>query len=143
MTTSTTAAHALVRRYLAAWTSGDLEAFDELIADDYVNHSPALPDPVPGPAGLRPIVAAMRAGVPDLTYDLLHVVHGGDHVAVHTMVSGTHTGTLFGLAPTGRSFRVRQMQIERVRDGRIAEHWRVTDEAALARQLAGEATAAD
>jgi predicted ester cyclase len=29
------------------------------------------------------------------------------------------------------------MQVERVRDGRIAEHWRVTDEAGLARQLAG------
>jgi predicted ester cyclase len=30
------------------------------------------------------------------------------------------------------------MQIERVRDGKIVEHWRLTDEATMARQLAGE-----
>jgi anti-sigma B factor antagonist len=57
----------------------------------------------------------MRSGVPDLSYELLHVVAGGDLVAFHTLVSGTHTGTLFGLAPTGRRSRVRQMQIERPR----------------------------
>jgi steroid delta-isomerase-like uncharacterized protein len=127
----------LVERYLAAWTSGDLDAFDQLVTPDYVNHSPSTPDPVAGPDGLRPIVAAMRAGIPDLRYELVHVVADGDLVAFHSLVRGTQTGELFGMAPTGRSFCVRQMQVERVRDGRIAEHWRVTDEAALARQLSG------
>ena len=51
------------------------------------------------------------------------------------MVSGTQTGELFGHPASGRRFRVAQMQIERVRDGRIVEHWRVTDEAGMARQL--------
>jgi hypothetical protein len=32
------------------------------------------------------------------------------------------------------------MQIERIHEGRIVEHWRVTDEAALARQLAATNT---
>ncbi len=129
--------HTLVERYLAAWTAGDLDAFDELVTPDYRNHSSSLADPDPGPAGLKPIVAAMRRGIPDLSYELVHVVAAGNLVAFHTLVRGTQTGELFGAAPTGRAFCVRQMQVERVRDGRIAEHWRVTDEAGMARQLQG------
>jgi steroid delta-isomerase-like uncharacterized protein len=127
--------HALVERYLAAWTAGDLDAFDDLLTPDYQNHSSSLPDSQPGPAGLKPIVAAMRRGIPDLAYELVHVLAVGDLVAFHTLVRGTQTGELFGSAPTGRAFCVRQMQVERIRDGRIAEHWRVTDEAGMARQL--------
>jgi predicted ester cyclase len=50
-------------------------------------------------------------------------------------MTGTHEGELFGLAPTHRKVRVMQIQIERVKDGRIAEHWRVTDDLTLMRQL--------
>jgi ketosteroid isomerase-like protein len=49
----------LMHRYIAAFNDGDLDAFDALIAPDYVNHSPATPDPEPGPAGLKPIVAML------------------------------------------------------------------------------------
>ena len=67
----------------------------------------------------------------------MHVVAAGDLVAFHTLVRGTQTGELSARPPTGRAFCVRQMQVERIRDGRIAEHWRVTDEAGMARQLHG------
>ncbi|MDA0164948.1 ester cyclase [Solirubrobacter ginsenosidimutans] len=102
---------ALVHRYLEAWNTGDLDAFDALIAPDYVNHSPGLPDPQPGPEGLKPIVAAMRRDTPDLRFELLRIVDGGDHVCVHTRV---------------HPFNALQMQIERIHDDQIAEHWRVT-----------------
>jgi len=46
-----------------------------------------------------------------------------------------HTGTLFGIPPTGHAIDVRQMQIEWLRDGRICRHWRITDEHALLQQL--------
>ena len=135
----TSDARPLIERYLRAWNTGDLDAFDEIIATDYLNHAPGLPDPRPGPEGLRPIVRAMRAAIPDLRYELRHLVAEGDLVAVHTTVSGIQTGDLFGRPASGRRFRVPQMQIERIAGGRIAEHWRVTDEAAMARQLGGPA----
>ena len=50
-------------------------------------------------------------------------------------MTGTQKGDFFGIAPTGRRVSVNQINIERIRDGRIAEHWRVTDELALMRQL--------
>jgi hypothetical protein len=59
----------LMHRYIA----GDLDAFDALIAPDYVNHSPATPDPEPGPAGLKPIVSLLREQTPDLRFVILRV----------------------------------------------------------------------
>lgn len=126
----------LVERYFGeVWNEGRVEVLDELLTEDYVNHSPAGQAPAPGPRGLAPIVQAMRAAMPDLTYEVLDVVATDDKVAVRTRVRGTLTGALFGVAPTGRAFDVEQMQIEHLRDGRIAAHWRLTDELTQLRQL--------
>ncbi len=40
---------------------------------------------------------------------------------------GTHKGDLFGMAPTGKSIKVNQMQIEHIVNGKIVEHWRQSD----------------
>jgi predicted ester cyclase len=56
-------------------------------------------------------------------------------VVVRVVMTGTHRGDLFGLAPTGRRVTVDQINIEHIDNGRIAEHWRVTDELKLMRQL--------
>ena len=50
-------------------------------------------------------------------------------------MTGTHRGDFFGIQPTGRSFAVQQINIERLRDGRICAHWRGTDELSLMKQL--------
>lgn len=64
------------------------------------------------------------------------MVVGESAVAVRTTMRGTHRGDFFGVAPTGRSFAVAQMTIERFREGRIVLHHRVTDDLGLMRQLA-------
>ena len=68
-------ARALVTRYFEeVWNRGRLDTLDEILTADYVNHSPSLPNPRPGPAGLKPIVAAMRGGIADLHYEILDMV---------------------------------------------------------------------
>lgn len=129
------AARIVTRYFEEVWNQGRVDALDELLTEDYVNHSPGIPNPRPGPADLKPIVRAMRDAVPDLHYEILDLVATSDKVAVFVRLTGTHSGTLFGIAPTGRSIDVRQMQIEWLRDGRIWQHWRITDELALMRQL--------
>lgn len=124
-----------VRRYFEAWNTGRLEIFDELLAADYVNHTPSLPGR-PGKEGLKYIAAAIRSGFPDIHYEIIHIVAQDDLVAVHTRVTGTNTGELFGSAPTGKRIEVDQMQFERFKDGKIVEHWRITDEKLMQDQLA-------
>jgi steroid delta-isomerase-like uncharacterized protein len=125
-----------VRRYFKeVWSEGRLDVLDELLTEDYVNHTPSTPNPPSGPAGLKPIVAAFRQAFPDLQFTVEDVIVEGDRVAARVRMQGTHTGPLFGIAPTRRRVSVEQLNVELFRAGRIAEHWRVTDELGLMRQL--------
>jgi predicted ester cyclase len=77
----------------------------------------------------------MRKGIPDLHYEILDMAVAADKVAVHVRVTGTHRAALFGMAPKGGRIDVRQMQFEWIRDGKIVQHWRLTDDLALLRQI--------
>lgn len=126
----------LIQRYFGeVWSEGKLDVLDEIIAPDYINHSSSIPDPVPGPVGLKPIVAAMRVGFPDLHYEVHDLVIGENKVAVRCTLTGTHTGDFFGIPATGKSVRVTQFQIEYIRNGQIVEHWRQTDDLTMMRQM--------
>jgi steroid delta-isomerase-like uncharacterized protein len=138
MTTTTTTEHVqrLITRYFEdVWNEGHVDLLDELLTPDYLNHSPGTPNPPGGPEGLKPIVRAMREAIPDLHYDILDMIVTADKAAVYLRVTGTQRGTLFGIPASGQPIDVRQMQIEWVKDGRIWQHWRITDELGLMRQI--------
>jgi steroid delta-isomerase-like uncharacterized protein len=126
----------LARRYFEeVWNQGKVDVLDELLAPDYINHTPSTGHPPAGPAGLKPIVLAIRRAFPDLHFTIDDVIVTGSAVAIRTTMTGTHEGDLFGVPPTRRKIKVMQLQIERIKNGRIAEHWRVTDELSMMKQL--------
>lgn len=126
----------LISRYFEkVWNQGNVDILDEILSSEYINHNPGFENPKPGPVGLKPIVLAIRKGFPDLKYIVERMVVAEDHVAVHVTMTGTHTGVFFGILPTGKSISVSQMQIERIVDGKMVEHWRVTDDLSMMRQL--------
>lgn len=134
--TGHTRSEQLIRRYFDVWNTGILEPLDELLSPAYINHTPSTPDPPRGPGGLKPIIVAMRTAFPDLHYWIQDIIATPDRAVARVVMTGTHRGALFGLPATGRSVRVNQINIEQIdRQGRIAEHWRVTDELTLMRQL--------
>ena len=119
----------IIKRYFEeVWNQGKLDVLDEIMDAHYINHSPGMPNSEPGPQGLKPIIAGMRKAFPDLTFEIKNMVVTEDQVAVHCMMSGTHKGDLFGTPPTGKTVRINQMQIERIKDGKIVEHWRQSDD---------------
>lgn len=126
----------LIKKYFEeVWNYGNLDVLDEILDENYVNHSPGAPNPPAGPAGLKPIVTAIREAFPDLKYIIENIVISENQIAVHIIMTGTHLGDFFGIAPTGKQIRVNQMQIEHIRNNKIIEHWRVTDDLNLMRQL--------
>jgi len=126
----------IIRRYFdEAWNQGKLEILDEIIDPHYINHSPGLPNPIPGPDGLKPIIVAIRSGFPDLHFQIEDLVISENKVAVRSTMRGTHLGNLFGIAPTGKKVNIHQMQIEYIKEGKIIEHWRQSDDLELMKQL--------
>jgi hypothetical protein len=123
----------MVRYYEEIWNQGRLEICDELIAPDYVNNSAPLPGLPPGPAGQ--LVATVRRAFPDLHYTMEDLVLGGGKAALRVTMRGTHRGEFLGVAPTGRTVEVQEIQIEHVRDGQIVAHWHQIDDLGLQRQL--------
>jgi predicted ester cyclase len=66
---------------------------------------------------------SMRDASPDLEIVTEQSVAEGEWVAHRYLLRGTHTGDLFGQPPTGAPFEARGLDMVRVRDGQLVEHW--------------------
>jgi predicted ester cyclase len=65
--------------------------------------------------------AAIRAAFPDLAYTPVYQLAEGDQVAMRATLRGTHTGALFGFAPTGKAIVWDVFCLARVAGGRVIE----------------------
>jgi steroid delta-isomerase-like uncharacterized protein len=126
---------AIVRRFWGVWEEGNIDLVDELLAPDYINHTPATPDQPTGPEGVKGVVTMFRSAMPDLRVVIEDMIAEGDKVAVRYTLEGTHEGELFGVPPTGQRLSIKSITVERVSDGKIRDHWRVTDELGMMQQL--------
>jgi steroid delta-isomerase-like uncharacterized protein len=109
---------------------GELDRVEEFVAEGFVDHS-APPGAPGGPAGVRAVLGAIRAALPDHDARVVHMVAEGDLVATYKTFTGTHTAELFGIPPSGRRGTIRVMDFVRYADGRIVEHWNVVDVSGL------------
>jgi steroid delta-isomerase-like uncharacterized protein len=126
----------VVQRFWGVWEQEDfVDLIDELLAPDYVNHSPGMPDQPPGPEGVKAVVSMFRSGMPDLRVTIDDLIAEGDKVATRYTIEGTHQGELFGVPPTGRRLSIESMTVERVSGGKIIEHRRITDTLDMMQQL--------
>ena len=125
----------IVRRFWGVWEEGNIDLVDELLAPDYINHTPASPDQPTGPEGVKGVVAMFRSAIPDLRVVVEDMVAEGDKVAVRYTLEGTHEGELFGVPPTGQRLSIKSISVERVSGGKIREHWRITDTLDMMQQL--------
>lgn len=122
------------RYFNQVWNQGKVELLDSLLAPNYINHTPSAPTS-PGPAGLKPIVKAIRKAFPDLHYEIKQLIATPEYLTIRVEMTGTQLGSLFGIPPTGKPIRVMQINIEKIENGRISQHWRVTDELGMFKQL--------
>ena len=65
---------------------------------------------------------------------ITHVVAQGNRVLVHLRMQGRHTGDFNGTPPTGNRIDA-VMDLFRIADGRLAEHWALMDTLTMLRQI--------
>jgi predicted ester cyclase len=114
----------VIRRLLSDVDGGRLDVVDEYYAPGYVDRTPS---PVRGLAegrqGLRLALAIFHQAFPDATHVIEDLVAEGDRVVARISARGTHTGELFGHAPTGKVVTLTGITIYRLVDGKIVERW--------------------
>jgi predicted ester cyclase len=114
------------------WNKGNLEAIDELFVPDFVEHQVGIG---PGRDAVKGSIRSLRIAFPDLHLTFEDVVAEGDMVWARLSGAGTHEGPFMGLPGTGRRMRVDVIDIVRVADGRLVEHWGVADRLSVAQQI--------
>jgi serine phosphatase RsbU (regulator of sigma subunit)/predicted ester cyclase len=114
---------ALVRRFLEAQGRADLDAMEELMAPDFVNHTLA-PGQQPDREGYKRQVAEYVTGFSDVRFVIEDQVAQGDKVVSRISGHGTHDRRkLMGTVPTGREIASMAIFIHRISGGKIVEAW--------------------
>ncbi|KAB7780544.1 ester cyclase [Xanthomonas sp. LMG 12459] len=106
---------------------GDRAAFEALMAPGFVNRSAPPGTPAGGESMWSTFHDVLRPALAGLTVTIHDQVAEGDKVTTRKTVSGRHTGTLFGVEPTGRPVSIEVIDIVRVENGRYVEHWGINN----------------
>jgi len=127
----------LVRRLVdEAQSRGNLAVVDELLADDFVDHTP-FPGVPPTREGVKMLFGYLRAAFPDLHVRIDEQVAESEKVVTRKTFAGTHQGEFMGAPGTGRAVAWEVIDILTFREGKIAEHRVILDRMAIQQQIAG------
>ncbi len=127
---------AQARAIIAKWyrlfnlpVAGDMKTLqEEILTEDYESCWGYLPAECWGRETSIKVVGGFAKSIPDMKFDIKEVLVAGDRVIVRGEVTGTPSGDLFGVPHGGKSFRIMAIDIQTIRDGKIArtfhlENW--------------------
>ncbi len=112
----------LIRRWIAElWNKGNLAVASEVFAPTYVHRTPVTT--FPDLAAFLQMISDFRVAVPDVQVAIQDLFAEDDRIVFRWLLTGTHRGALFGIAPTNKSITHSGMTIQRVKNGKIVEAW--------------------
>jgi predicted ester cyclase len=112
----------------------DVTAVDRYVSPAYTLRTAEEGSPS-GREAIKAYIAAYLDGFPDLHISIDQLLAVGDKVVGVFTFTGTHTGPLFGVAPTGRTISVRQIAIYRMESGQVVDEWEISDQLGLMQQI--------
>ena len=115
---------AVLTLYETVFRNHDFSRLDDIMRDDYIQHNEDCPQ---GKAGFVQFFESIFAGIPDFSYTMKRIVAEGDLVMLWSSTTGTHKNEWLGCPPTGNKLNFDVVDIFRLEDGLIAEHWDVAD----------------
>ena len=126
----------MLKAFSEAFNHGNLSALDEICAPDMIDHSTAAtPNQSYNLEGFKGRINGHRLGMPDLQFSISNMIVEGDLIAIQWEMKGTNTGPYLGRPASGNPIRVVGMNLERLENGKIVEHWSYPDKLSLMQQL--------
>jgi steroid delta-isomerase-like uncharacterized protein len=127
---------AVAMRFFQAWNARDLDAFDEIIAPDAVEHDPQNPfSEMRGPEGAKRIAQMYQSAFSDSRFEVHEQIAEGDYVVTRWTATGTNDGELMGMPPSGRPVEIEGVGIDRIEGGKVVESWGCWDTLGMMQQL--------
>jgi predicted SnoaL-like aldol condensation-catalyzing enzyme len=125
----------VIRRFVEeVQNKKDWGVYDELNDPEFVNHS--APPGIPSDReGGKVYLGAFLNAFPDCHFTVDDMIAEGDQVVTKKTFTGTHEAEFVGIPPTGKRVTLQFVDIMRVRDGRIVEHWLSMDQLSFMQQL--------
>ncbi len=124
----------IVRRfYESIFSKDDPIDLRDFIASDYIDHNSAAT--IRGVAAMRIHLEGLRSTFADFSLKVEDVIAQGDKAVTRVAGQGVHAGEWMGIRPTGAVIRVRGINIDRLLDGRIVEHWGEADTIGMLNQM--------
>ena len=136
----TVAAAALVERfYDVVWNKADERAAREILDRNFIFRASLGPE-LRGPDGFIAYLRSVHAALENFTCTVEDLIATEDRAAAKMRFTGTHRGTFFGIAATGRPIKWSGAAFFTAHSGRISELWVLGDVEAVMRQLMPERT---
>ena len=104
-----------------AFETGNVTALDSVIADDFIDHSDR--GEIKGRDSLKAIVSMVREHMKDMRSDVVKELADKDYVFSWMHFQGTSDGKA---APAG-PFDMNAIEVAKMKDGKIVEHWEFID----------------
>ena len=126
---------ALVRRFVdEVQSGGNIDLIDEICSPEFVNHSapPGLPADC---EGIKILTNMFRGAFPDSYFTVEDMIAEGDKVATRKTFHGTHEGESMGIPPSGKTVTIGLIDLVRISEGMVVEHWSMGDNLGMMRQL--------
>jgi steroid delta-isomerase-like uncharacterized protein len=125
----------LCRRLYAAINSGDFDAIDQIVAANFTEHETMDPRLPAGREGVKALFRMLRQAMPDAAMTPEDMIAEGDRVAIRVVMSGTQNGEFMGIPASGKHVEITVMDLMRIQNNQIAEHWGVSDMLAMMTQI--------
>ena len=125
----------LVKRFYAEIDKGNIDAMDELVAEDYIDHKPPpFPGLAKGREGLKQAFKIFWGATPGY-HQIEDQIAEGDRVVTRLTSYGKHDKDLPGAPATGNDLKMTSITIHRIANGKLAEKWGEKDMLAMLTQL--------
>jgi steroid delta-isomerase-like uncharacterized protein len=124
----------IVRKYTELTNARDLDGAFAHFSPNFVDHAvrPGMPT---GIEGTRMFFNMLFTAFPDLRATIEDIIAEGDKVVDRMTCEGTHQGMFMGVPPTGKHVKWSFIDINRIVDGKVVEHWAEADTIGMMQQL--------
>ncbi len=111
----------LIRRYIEAANTGEVDNLDEYISPDYVETLDPERKKI-GVDGARQHITGVRKTFPDLNLTIEKQIAEGEWVVSCITARATHLCEWLGMKPTGKKVEISAVNVDKIVNGKIVEH---------------------